>query len=362
MDTLCKKLLWVALTLALGQGVIAQEQVSKKIERSYTMTDSGELHLENKYGNINIHGWEKDETSVVITIAVNHRKRENAEDLLKRISPVIRDNDNYVSIGYEIAEKSSGFFGNLFEKANPFDFNRSNIQIDYKVYMPAKAELNVTNTFGDVIIEDWKGELKGAIEHGDLWVNEDLNKATVDIKYGKLRARNINYGSLTLKNGDLDMENSKNLRINSSGTEMSINKINSLEFYSNKDEVALEEVGTIYGTLKFTTVEVNKLTKDVDLTMKIADFRISEILASDADIAIEQESSEVSLNITDFAHRFEATLEEGLVRLPKSFENVDSKMLDKGKKLREIYGTYGQNTEGSISISGKKGVILLKEL
>lgn len=362
MDTLCKKLLLVALTLALGQGVTAQETVSKKINETYKMTDAGELHLENKYGNINLHGWDKDEVSVAISITVNHRKRENADDLLKRISPIIRESDNYVAISYEISEKSSGFFSNLFDKANPFDFNRSNIQIDYTVYMPAKAELEVTNTFGDVIIEGWKGVLKGKIEHGDLWINENLNKADIDIKYGKLRARSINYGNLTLKNGDLDMEDSKSLRINSGGTEMSINAVTSLELYSNKDEVTISEVGTIYGTLKFTTLELNRLKTSVDMTMGVADFRVAEILDPKVDIAIEQESSKISLNITDFAHRFKATLEEGLVRLPKSFENVDSKMLDKGKKLREINGTYGKEIQGKISITGKKGVVLLKEL
>ncbi len=361
MDTLCKKLLVVALTFVLGQGLSAQEQVSKKIEKSYKMTDTGELHLENKYGNINLYGWDKNEVSVVISIKVNHRKKENAEDLLKRISPIIRENDNYLAISYEIAEKSSGFFANLFEKANPFDFNRSNIQIDYTVYMPAKADLDVTNTFGDVVMEGWTGILKAHIEHGDLWVNETLNKADIDVEYGKLRAKSINYGNLTLKNGDLDMEDAKSLRINSNGTEMSINKVTSLEFYSNKDEVTISEVGTIYGTLKFTTLELNRLRTSVDMNMRVADFRVSEILDPNTDIVIEQESSEVNLNVTGFSHRFEATLEEGLVRLPKSFENIDSKMLDKGKKLREIRATYGKSKAGNISVIGKKGVVLLKE-
>lgn len=362
MDTLCKKLIWVALLLVIGQGARAQGDVSKKIEKTYKMTDAGELHLENKYGNINLYGWNKDEVSVVISIVVNHRKKENAQDLLKRISPVIRESNNYVAISYEIAEKNQGWFGKLFDEANPFDFNRSNIQIDYTVYMPEKAELEVTNTFGDVTIEGWKGQLKGNIEHGNLWLSEDLNKADIDIKYGKLRARSINFGNLNLKNGDLDMEDSKSLRINSSGTELSINKVTSLEFYSNKDEVSISEVGTIYGTLKFTTLELNRLKTNVDMTMRVADFRVSEILEPQVDIAIDQESSEVSLNITGFSHRFDATLEEGLVRLPKSFENIDSQILDKGKKLREIKATYGNDMQGSITITGRKGMVLLKEL
>ncbi len=362
MDTLCKKMIWVALLLVIGGSVSAQENVSKKVERSYNMTDAGELNLENKYGNINLYGWDKDEVSVVISIEVNHRKKENAENLLKRISTVIRESDNYVSIGYEIAEKNNGWFSRIFDEANPFDFNRSNVQVDYTVYMPAKAELKVTNTFGDVIIEDWSGQLKALVEHGDLWINQDLNKADITMRYGKLRARDIDYGKLDLKNGSLDMDDSKNLRITSSGNEMLLNKVNSLEFYSNKDEVTAQEIGTIYGGLKFSTLEINKLNKDVDLNLRVADFRVSEIIAPDAEIVLEQESSEISLNIDGFSHRFDATIEQGLVRLPKSFENIDSKILDKGKKLREIKGTYGNGLEGSISITGKKGVVLLKEL
>jgi len=362
MDTLCKKLIWVALLLVIGQSVTAQDNVSKKIERTYKMTDAGELQLENKYGNINLYGWNKDEVSVVISVKVNHRKKENAEDLLKRISTVIRESDNFVSIRYEIAEKSSGWFSRLFDEANPFDFNRSNIQIDYTVYMPAKAELKVTNTFGDVIIEDWSGKLKALVEHGDLWINQDLNKADITMRYGKLRASDIDYGTLDFKNGTIDIEDSKNLRITSSGTEIIMNTINSLEFYSNKDEVTIEEVGTIYGTLKFSTLELNSLNKDADLNLRVADFRVSKIVAPDAELILEQESAEISLNIEGFSHRFDATIEQGLVRLPKSFENIDSKILDKGKKLREIKGTYGDDVQGSITITGRKGVVLLKEL
>ncbi len=362
MDTLCKKLLWVALTLLFGHSVTAQEKVTKEIAKTYALTNTGKVHLENKYGNIMLFGWERDEVSVTINIAVSHRKKENAEDLIQRIRPEIRQSDNYVSINYEIAEKSSGFFGAFFDRANPFDFDRSNIQVNYTVYMPVKAELDVKNAFGDVIMEGWKGKLKADVEHGDVWINEDLNRVDIGVKYGKLRAQSIDYGTINLKNGAFDMENAKSLKVTSSGTDIQIGKVTSLELFSNKDEVDLDEVGTLFGTLKFTAVQLNRLTKDIDMTMRVADFRVSKILNPEADIAIEQESSEISINITDFPHRFGATLEEGLVRLPKTFENVDSKMLDEGKRMREIKATYGKNPRGKISLTGKKGAILLKEM
>ncbi|TMM57410.1 hypothetical protein FEE95_13070 [Maribacter algarum] len=362
MDTLCKKLLWVALVMVLGQSVTAQEKVSKKITKTYAMTDAGKLNLENKYGNITINGWDKNEVSVAISIEVNHRKKENAEALLKRIQPIARDGEEFVSLGYEILEKKTGWFARLIDEANPFDYDRSNIQIDYTIYMPAKAELKITNTFGDVLIEDWTGKLKALIEHGDVWLSEDLNKADFTMRYGKLRAQNISYGSVDIKNGELDIRDSKSLRLNSNGSDIAMDAVTSLEIYSNKDNISMNEVSTMFGTLKFSTLELDYLTKEADMTLKIADFRVGNITNSDVNIAINQESSEISLNVTDFSHQFDATLEQGLVRMPKSFDNIDSKMLDKGKKLREIKATYGNSTQGRISIRGKKGVVLLKEL
>ena len=362
MDTLCKKLLWLALVLVVSTSVTAQEKVSKKISKTYDLSNAGQLHLENKYGDININGWDKDEVSVDITITVNHRKKENAEDLLDRVSPVIQDSDDYVSVKYKIEEKNSGWFARFIDETNPFDFDKSNLQIDYTINMPMKAELKVTNTFGDVLIEDWSGKLKAQVEHGDIWISENLSKADITMRHGKLRAKDISYGSIDIRNGDLNIENSKNLRINSSGSDIELNVINSLELYSNKDEINIEKVSTIYGTLKFTTVELNAIKTSVDLNMKIADFRVSGILDPNADIIIEQISSEISLNVTDFSHRFDATLEQGVVRLPKSYVDIDSKMLDKSKKLREIKASYGKELTGNISVTGKKGVVLLKEL
>lgn len=362
MDILYKKLLLFAAALVFGLTVTAQEKVSKKVTKTYKFTPGGELHLENKYGNITVYGWNKNEVSITVNMTVTHKKKENATDLLNRIAPVINSGDNYLSVNYEISDKSTGFFTNLFEKANPFDFDRSNVQIDYKVYMPQKTILDIINKFGDVLIEDWDGILKADVQHGDIWINENITKAEITLKYGKLKAKSIVNGRIDLNNGELDMDDASRLRINSSGSTIDLQTVSSLELYSNKDEVTLNVVESINGSFKFSNIVLNNLKSELKLDMKIADFILGRILDPDATLKIEQESSEISLNISDFPHTFSAVLEEGLVRLPKTFHDVDSKMLDKGRKLREIKATYGIKAQGHISITGKKGVVLLKEL
>ncbi|WP_222984141.1 hypothetical protein [Flagellimonas meishanensis] len=361
MDTRYKLALWMAMLLLSAHIGMAQERVSKTVERSFPLTNAGELRLENKYGNVTLTGWEQDKVSVKIEIRVNHRKRDNAKDLLGRINPEFKSGSGMVSITSEISNKNTGWFADFFNRTNPIDLDRSHVQIDYEVFLPKKVKLKVTNRFGDVFIEDWNGPLNVLIEHGDLWINEDLGKADIILKFGKVKARNLNYASLDLKNGVLDMEDSKSLQLNSSGTEIKINTVNSFEVHSNKDNITVDEAGTVYGSLKFSTFNLERLTQDVDLNMKIADFRINQILTAESEITIEQESSDIDLKVTDFPHRFEATLEQGVVRLPKSFENVNSTMLDKGRKLREIEATYGKEVRGLISIQGIKGIVTLRE-
>ena len=362
MDTPYKNSLLCLAMVLMANMMLAQEKVSKTISETFEMSNAGELQVDNKYGNITIHGWSKSNISITVDITTTHKKRENAQNLLDRIEPRIISMTEFVTISSEIAEKNKGFLAEYFNKANPFDFDRSNIQINYSIYLPANAVVDINNKFGDVILEDWTGKLKIDVQHGDIWINKNLKNTEINLKYGKLRAKNINFGSINIKNGSMSLGKSKDLRLTSSGSTIDLEEISSLEIYSSKDEITINEVETIYGKLEFSNVTLENLDNEIDLVMKIAEFKVSTIHSADAKINMHQQSSEIILNVKDFSFRFNATLEEGLLRLPKTFENVETHMIDKGKRIRDIKATYGNSKQGSISITGEKGVILLKEL
>ena len=345
MDTPYKNSLLCLAMVLMANIMLAQEKVSKTISETFEMTNAGELQVDNKYGNITIHGWSKNNISITVDIVTSHKKRENAQNLLDRIESNIKVMTDFITIRSEIAEKNKGFLAEYFSKANPFDFDRSNVQINYSIYLPVNAVVDINNKFGDVILEDWTGKLKIDVQHGDIWINKNLKNADIVLKYGKLKAKNIHFGSINLKNGSLSLGKSKDLRL-----------------YSSKDEITIDAVEAIHGALEFSNVALANLDDEIDLVMKIAEFKVSNIHSADAQINIQQQSSEIVLNVQDFSFRFNATLEEGLLRLPKTFENVETQMVDKGKRIRDIKATYGNSKQGSISITGEKGVILLNNI
>ncbi len=356
-----KKLLLFLMAIVLNFSLHAQNKISKKIEKTFPMTNSGKLYLENNYGDISVQGWSKESLVIKMEIEVTHKKSENAKNLIDRIGTSINENKDYIIFKTAIAEKSTGFFAKYWSKANPFDYDKSNLKINYKVYLPKNAELDITNKFGDVIVEDWTGKFKTDIQHGDLWLNGNLNFADITMKYGKIKAETINYGNIRIKNGKFIVENAEDLRINSSGSTLNIETIKALELYSSKDEIKIDVINKIKGDIKFTGIDVNSLKNEVNLTLKIADLNINEIRTQKPFIKLNQESSEININVVDTSLKFHATLEEGLLRLPKSFSNVTSDVIHKGNRIRKINATYGKEQLGSISIQGKKGLILIKD-
>lgn len=362
MNIYYKKLILFVLVTGMMQTLSAQEKVSKQIECAFEMTDAGKVQLENRYGNINVYGWDRNEVSIEISITVTHRKKENARDLLKRIDPELRNSSGYVSVAYRMGERKKGFFANLFESVNPFDFDRSNVQIDYTIRMPRKTSLDLTNTFGNVVVENWKGFLKAKVGHGDLWLNEPLERADITLEYGRLKARFIEGARFDIRNSELDLDGAGTIRLEGHGNELRVGEVSSLEIYSNRDKVFLKEVKKVYGNLKFATMEIDTLRNSVDLNMKVSELSIGKIGNAEAQISITQESSEINLNVNGFPHHFTAEMEEGLVRLPKSYEKVNSEILDKDKDLRKISANYDTVGKGTISVQGSKGAVLVRDL
>ncbi|MBW1298177.1 hypothetical protein [Aquimarina litoralis] len=361
-DIFYKKIALILLIILQGYYVNAQEKLSKSIEKTYDFTNSGTLQLENKYGNITIDGWDQNKVQIIIDISVSKKEKNDAQELLDRIQPSINQTNGFIKIVSDIKEKSESFFSKVFNSVNPFDFDKGNVQIDYKISLPTNAEIQLTNKFGDIIISDWDGKLTSDLQHGDMWINNDLVNANIKMKFGKLQTKSITYGKIELKNSEFDHQTSKNLRVLSNGSTITIEKVNTLELYSNKDKVDLGSVEKIKGELKFSNVFLDNLINDIDLFLDVADLKVDKITNTAANIDINQKSSEININISDLNFDFEASLEQGLLRIPKTFTHIKNKMIDTKKRLREIQATYGSNQDkGTFRIKGRKGVIILKE-
>lgn len=360
MHIFYKKILLLIVTFSLSQNFLAQETISKTINKNLSINTDGIFYINNKYGNVEINGWEEDHLNIVMNLKVLDKKEE-ALDLLERIQPEIKIVGDIIYVTSKVIEKKGNAISRYFRKANPLKTDKNNIQIDYIINIPNNISVDINNKYGDIIIDNFEGKLNANLRHGDMWINNNISNVTISLKFGRLKAKDIANAFIELKNAELDLKSTQLIELNSNGSVIKTNKIVNLNLISNKDKIAIDRVDKIEGEVKFSEIKIDTLVNTVDLSMKITDLSISHIDNPNAYININQESSDIDINISGTEFIFRAYLTEGVLKIPKTFNNIETKMIDNGKRLREINATFGNNPTGKVSLSGYRGTIILKD-
>lgn len=356
-----KRILYGAFML-LSLGVFGQSKVTKEVKKTVLLTDNGALYLNNKYGDVFINGWNKDSIQIVVNIEVKGKNLDKAKDLLKRITPNIVNTKTQVIVKSEIGEKETSFFNKYFKKIDPFKSEKANTDINYTVYLPKHAQVEVFNKYGDIIISGWNGKLIADVEHGDLRITDNITTSKLSIKYGKLRANTLHNASINAKDATVFFDNAEVLKLESDGSEINIETVNELDINSNKDDLEINSINNIFGKVKYSKVVLNTVTSKVNLNLNLAELRILKLNTESPVVNVQQKSSEVYINISETNFNFGAELEQGVLRIPKTMHSITSKVLDEKNKIRQIRAIYGKKNKGIFDITGYKGIIIFKEL
>lgn len=363
MRYMCFRLVWVAIIIGTGW-VNAQDKQHRKMHAVHGMSRNGTLNLTNSYGNIKLSGWQKNQVSITMDVSVSGRDKKNDGSLMERIQLKVEENSGgTINVSSIIEKQKEGFLAKYFGLGREMEKASGQIKIDLTVMLPSDANLLVQNKFGNLLIEDWRGRLTVEMAHGDIWLNTDLEQADINLKYGKLKANSLGRANIEIENGSIQLNRTDYMLLQSTGSIVNIGEIEELRITSSKDELYFDYLNEINGSLEFSDLNLRHLGLWMDLELDISELELFEILDESANLRIREESSQVIIHTTGFGCSLDALLEEGVIRIPKTYLNVKSTGLaspGSGRK-RRVTANSGGMGNGSISLEGKKGIIVLKQ-
>lgn len=339
----------------------AQEKATRNIQESFPLPSDGIFTIDNKYGNVEIEGWEKDLVIVEIQISVKHKYLSKAEDLLDRIKPTFVSREDHIHVTSVVRERKKNLFNDFFKDLIPLDINKTDVDIDYKIKLPRNVRLEITNLFGDVVIDNCNGELMTDLGHGSLWLNSLVKSAEINLKFGRLEVRELPDTRLNLKNSKVYIRTAGKIESESSSSEVEIGNVDLLLVNGSRDEYDIEKVKTIRGDLRYTTLRIEELTQSMDLSTYLGGVRFDLIPLKDCDIKLSEKSSDIDINVGKAAFDLDVTLEDGTLRLPESAENVQKEFIDELNNHRHIRASFGKENKGKILMIGKKGSVILRD-
>ena len=128
--------------------------------------------------------------------------------------------------------------------------------------MPATVNLNVTNKFGDVFLNELSGKGNLAVAYGNIEANKLLNTDNViDIRFGKGSFQYITGAVVSMKYSEMKVVYAGSLFIDSKFSDLKGDKIVSLAIGFEGGKMDIGNSSSITGKSKFSDLSISHLDK-----------------------------------------------------------------------------------------------------
>lgn len=244
-----------------------QEQKKKYVEKSYSVTNSTKLRIDNKFGEVEINSWEKSEFSIKVEIIGKGRNEERAQRILDAIDIDIREGSSEIEFETEIASNKNK--------------NEEGFEINYTVYMPDVNPLEIKNSFGDVTMGNRDGDLKLTVAYGSMKVGDVKGEADLKLSFGSGGVGTLGQSELTVKYSKLDVDGSTKMDLEQGFSDIELGTVGDLELESKYGKVEIEKADKVDAEAHFSGFEIEELTGSLELDCSyLGNFSIERLAKS----------------------------------------------------------------------------------
>ncbi|MDE3252045.1 MAG: hypothetical protein KGO92_04515 [Bacteroidota bacterium] len=260
---ICSLALFMSGTVR-GASAPADQDVakSKTYSKSYALSNSDKVLLDNSFGEMKINTWSKNEVKVDVSITVKAGTEENAQRILDIVNIEDGKNNGEVFFKTHLNNKKDDWKENNKEKNQHTSFN-----INYTVYLPTATTLEATNQFGAMVIGDYEGPVTLNSKFGSLTAGKLGNAKKVKVEFGKATIESMHNGDLSIHfsraqvnqlSGDIDadFQQSNGVKINLENqlTKLDIkNNFSKVYLVADKNLSASFDIKTSFGSFNNKT-------------------------------------------------------------------------------------------------------------
>lgn len=197
-------------------------QKEKIIEKVYPVNSNSQLSIDNRYGNIRIHNWIRNEVKVTVRIRTAENSERRAQEALDRVHIDAAKSGNSISFKTAISSGDANWWSQLTSGVT----DRA-LRVDYEVYLPKGNELVLVNRYGGIELDDRDGKVAISVSYGSLLAGR-LNgyDNALAVAYSKAQVEYLNEGDVSVRYGGFTLAESEKLRLAMSSSGGEIGKVN----------------------------------------------------------------------------------------------------------------------------------------
>jgi len=343
------KIFLCSTLLILSVNTIYCQKQIKEIKKEFQTSKGDVLEIENKFGDIEIMQWEKSIISVSIRLNAEAGSDSEALSIIENME-IEFSKEGSVIYAHTILDEESG------------NSDNKEFSINYVVYVPKWMNLNLTNKYGNIHIDDISGLVNIDIKHGNLRVNS-LDRGSLDpsnqivLAYSDAYIEKAGSLELTLAFSKFEAEEALKIILNSKYSGVKIGNCVTFEADSKYDNFKFEKIRNCIGVMQYSNLFITDFYGKFDLESNYTGVKIDQVLPSFESIKIENTRGTYKIGINEETS-FDLIGNSINGDIHVSEFNILEKNTDGDKKY--IHASNGtEDTGKSISISSIYGSVSL---
>lgn len=315
------------------------EEVTKEFHKEYKAGPNTTLDINNKYGDVVIQNWDKDQVVIDVKITVELPNQEKAQKLLSYIDVNFSEGTDLISAKTVIDDKFN-FTG--------WGGDSKKFSIDYNIKMPAGTSLTLVNKYGNTDIDELTGLVNLDIKYGNLTAGK-LTRGNIkplnslNLAYGKGSIDEAGWLDLTVRYvGSFVIEKSQALLLDSKYSKLSLGETSSVVGESKYDNIRINKITNLVLENGYSDVNVGELTKKLTYNGSYGSFEIGTIPAGFDKLDTDTRYMGVKLGIEESAsYKLDAKLSYGGLKYNEDKFRNQRRIVENNRS--EISGTIGDN-------------------
>ncbi len=363
MQRLIFSKLLVVLILLLTAGLYGKAQTyseSQRIVRSFPAGSESRLDLSNKYGTVHVIPWKKDSVYIAIDLILKSSSTSKLEKLKKNVDFEFTDTRYYIVANTRFGSGGSNFFSDLRDLSGTIIPSKNEVKIDYTVHVPSGMNINITNKYGDIYIDDMKGSVSVNLSNGDIKANSLHGETSISLNFGNGMINELSNAKLNIAYADLEIQSAGQLKIDSKSSKIRIGQVEILKILSKRDKFTVSRIDNLFGESWFSDIWLYKLNEEINLNPKYGVLKVDSISDDFSFINVNTEFTDLNLVFNRTASYQLEILKHNdvMLRLPDAYGELE--VIDQEEEAVHLKSMIGprHNTASRVKITAPKKCII----
>jgi hypothetical protein len=349
--------MFIFLSLFLITAALPAQEISKEFHKEFT-AGSKTLDISNKYGDVVIESWDKDQIVIDVKVTVEMSNKEKAQKFLDLIDVQFSEGASVISAKTIIDDK--------------FNFtgwgDSRKFSIDYTVKMPVGTDLALSNRYGNTEIDELHGLMNldiryGNINAGKLTRGNVKPISNISIAYGKGSIDEAGWLNLTERYvGSMEITKSQAILLDSKYSKLSLGETSSMVGESKYDNIKIDNINNLDLENGYTEVNIGELSKKLVYNGSYGSFSIESIPEGFESLNVETRYMGVRLGIDESAsYKLDARVSYGGLKYNEDNFKNQKRIVENNS--HEVSGTVGNNENPSsiVNIVASYGTVKLSQ-